>query len=78
MSVTSNKAPELDEECVVVDSKDGLTGTFTKFADGIFEWCAENGVDADLITKWSNDYGNYSAWRIKDPKQRTLFVLRWG
>jgi len=76
MKVTANQEPELDDECVVIESQDGLTGTFTKFADGVFEWCAESGIDADLITKWYDDK-NYSAWRIRDEKQRMIFSLRW-
>jgi len=76
MKVAANQEPELDYECVVIESEDGLIGTFTKFADGVFEWCAESGVDADLITKWYDD-GNYSAWRIRDEKQRMIFSLRW-
>jgi len=42
----------------------------------VFEWCAESGIDADLITKWYDDK-NYSAWRIRDEKQRMIFSLRW-
>jgi len=76
MKVTENQSPELDDECVVIESEDGLTGTFTKFADGVFEWCAESGIDVDLVTKWYDD-GNYSAWRIRDEKQRMIFSLRW-
>ena len=77
MKVTANQAPDLDDECVVIESPDGLTGTFTKFGDEVFAWCAESGVDADLITKWYNDR-NYSAWRIRDEKQRMLFIIKWS
>jgi len=77
LKVTANQAPDLDDECVVIENPDGLTGTFTKFGDEVFAWCAESGVDVDLITKWYND-GNYSAWRVRDEKQRMLFIIKWS
>jgi len=78
LKVTANEVPGLDEECVVIESPDGLTGTFTKFGDEVFAWCAESGIDADLITKWYDDDDSaYSAWRIQDKKQRMIFSLRW-
>lgn len=73
MQVTTNQKAELDDTCVVIPTPVGVTGTFTDFGNRVFEWCAENNIDVDLLY----NRGSYSAWRIQDEKQRMLFVLRW-
>lgn len=59
----------------------GRAGSFTTRANEILVWCYENGVDADFISTDFKDIANtgeyLSYWRICDPQQRTMFVLRW-
>jgi hypothetical protein len=74
MQVTTNQKDKLDENCVVIPTPAGVTGTFTEFGNRVFEWFVDNNIDADLIY----NRGSYSAWRIPDEKTRMLFVLRWG
>ncbi len=77
----NNKITINPDTDVIVKFAGGLTGVFTKFGDSVFEWCSLHDIDADLLGSWyeGNWYdGNYcSAWQIKDPNQRMLFVLRW-
>lgn len=77
MQITTNKLPKIDDTCVIIKSPEGLLGTFTKFGDKVFEWCANNNVEADLISHWY-DNGSFSAWKIANDKQRLLFTLRWS
>ena len=74
MQVTTNQKAELDENCVVIPTPIGVTGTFMEFGNKVFEWCADNNIDVDCVGKWEG----YSAWQILEEKQRMLFVLRWG
>lgn len=76
IKVTTNRPVEVTDTDVIIRSPDGLTGTFTNYANGIFEWCLEMGVEADMLGKWYDD-GAFSAWRIEDEQQRMLFLLRW-
>ena len=58
----------------------GKAGSLTAHANEILRWCYDNDIDADFIT---TDFtvsatGYYrSLWRVCDPQQRTMFVLRW-
>jgi hypothetical protein len=67
---------------VVVTSVHGLTGKFTKIGNRVSYWCTDNGIDADLVTKWSSQDANfrtldYSLWRIADDEDRLIFKLAW-
>jgi len=64
---------------VIIQCPDGLTGVFTDFANEVFIWCADCGIEADLIAKWNDDDGqSLSRWSIPDEKQRMMFMLRWA
>jgi len=71
-------ATEPESTDILVKSPSGLTGTFTKFANEIHTWCFEQGIEADMIGKWSDDGKHISRWRIHDPAHRTMFALRWS
>ena len=69
----------LDGSEITLKSKSGLTGEFTRFANEIFIWCADNNIKIDLIEKYSDsDYNDVSTWRIENESHRTLFLLRWS
>jgi hypothetical protein len=46
----------------------------------IFEWCFENNIDADFVSKYVDgiDSRYKSLWNVPDDHQRLLFILRWG
>ena len=80
VTATGWNEPELEPEStdILLESGAGLTGTFTAFADEIHAWCFDQGIEADMIGKWSEDGKNISRWRINNPSHRTMFVLRWA
>lgn len=54
------------------------TGKFIEFANEVFEWCADNNIEADLIGRHTDDNLNdLSIWRIENEYHRTKFALRW-
>jgi hypothetical protein len=64
---------------VILTSPSGLTGVFTEFANQIYQWCADRGIEVDLISKYSDSsYNDVSTWRIENEEHRTMFVLRWS
>lgn len=78
IKVTVNQPINIDPVTdVVVVCEGGNTGTFTKYGNQIFSWCADSGIDADLIGHWYNEK-YYSAWRISSDEQRMIFVLKWS
>jgi len=72
---------DLTEEYIIVRSLMGLTGELTDFANSIYCWCFENGIDADFVSHkkeiLNGEYYNMSLWYIKDDGQRVLFALKW-
>lgn len=78
IKITGNAPIEITDTTVVIVSPPGLTGAFTKFANEVFSWCNECGVEADLLGKWYNGEQHLSSWEITDEKQRMLFTLRWS
>jgi len=70
----------VEPDDVTIKSESGLTGVFTLFGNKVFEWCNDNGIDVDLITKWSDSnegFHDISAWRIADPEHRLFFKMYW-
>ena len=63
---------------IILESTAGLTGVFMDFCNEILLWCFENGVDADMVAKWNDEGVTYSAWRITNESDRTIFALRWA
>jgi hypothetical protein len=45
--------------------------------NGVFEWCIEHDINADLLWSGFRENGYKSEWGIKDEVQRTMFALRW-
>jgi hypothetical protein len=76
IKVTVNTPVDLRDTDIIVQYTGGLTGKFTNFGNIIFEWCADTGVDADLLGSWFDD-GYFSAWRVVDSHQRLIFSLKW-
>lgn len=69
----------IDDTEVILKSTSGRADAFTKFANKIFLWCADNNIEADLVGKWSDDENNdYSRWRISNELHRTMFRLVWS
>lgn len=64
---------------IVLRSNAGLTGTFTAFANEVYQWCADAQIEADMIGKTydSDSDSDFSRWRIENEQHRTLFLLRW-
>lgn len=65
------------ESDIILESRAGLTGEFMDFCNAILRWCWENYIEADMVAKWYDDGVTYSAWRITNESDRTMFALRW-
>jgi hypothetical protein len=81
ITVTSNQQMKefVEPNDVLVKSIGGLIGIFTPFGNRIFQWCADNDIDADLIGKWADSGGiDISAWRINNEEHRAFFKLYWS
>ena len=79
IKVTINKPPNLDDpDIVVVEYTGGLLGTFTNYGNQVFQWCADNEIDIDMITTWYDGERYLGAWRIANDQHRTAFLLRWS
>lgn len=80
VSITSNIAEKRKprENQVVIESEGGLTGKFTAFAQDIYNWSVEAGVEVDFIATWYDDGSKKkSIWEIDNPEHRTMFLLQW-
>lgn len=79
VTATGWSGSEPEDTDIVLRSDAGLTGTFTTFANEVYQWCADVQIEADMIGKTYDDESDcdYSRWRIKNEQHRTMFVLRW-
>lgn len=77
VTVAGWNVENIQDSDVILESRAGLTGEFMAFCNNIQLWCFENGIDADMVAKWSDVEINYSAWRISNESDRTMFALRW-
>lgn len=49
----------------------------------VLSWCRKNGIVAECPLNKDNqhlarDYFGVNLWRVKDDKQRLLFILKWS
>lgn len=77
VTVAGWNVENVQDSDIILESRAGLTGEFTEFCNNILLWCFENSIDADMIAKWHDDGVTYSAWRLKNEADRTMFALRW-
>ena len=71
---------EIGDYKITSDSRDiMLDESITK---DVQEWCKEYNIKYDLNGVMSVNffikYHNFRLWRIRDDRQRTMFILRWG
>jgi hypothetical protein len=62
---------------IVEYSGDEIVCSPNSEVNDVFQWCAEQNVDADMLWVGRRANGVMSEWGIKDEVQRTMFALRW-
>jgi hypothetical protein len=45
----------------------------------VWDWCDEHGIDIEYSdSAHISKYFGVDLWRVKDERQRVLFILKWG
>jgi hypothetical protein len=63
----------MNEQVTLPYTDTWLTGDFTEYANNIFTWCAEQGIEINLV----ENTGAGSLWDIDTIDNKILFISRW-
>ena len=64
--------PDIGDEYIWIDKRKHRNGTAPN--KKIKDWCAKHKIEAHIVWNFNVNYG---LWKIKDNKQRNIFILRW-